>query len=217
MTEASATPEAPTRQRIIDSALRLFAEQGYHGTTVGAIEAAAGLTPRAGGLYKHFPSKEALLEAAMQQRTEAIDHIDEVLQMLPLGDLRAELTLVARYALNEIRAEQQILRIVMKEGDQFPELRREFHERFVRRGYGQAAEWTRRTFARNGIEEPDLMALVAVAFGPIVNFPLMETLFGEPPAGVDEERFVATWVEETLALLRSRGVAEQPEKEEATA
>ena len=46
----------------------------------------------------------------MQQRTEAIDHIDQVMEMLPLGDLRAELTLVARYALNEIRAEQQILR-----------------------------------------------------------------------------------------------------------
>ncbi|MDX6642835.1 MAG: hypothetical protein QOD76_797 [Solirubrobacteraceae bacterium] len=217
MTQTSPPSEAPTRDRIIDAALRLFAERGYHGTTVGEIEAAAGLTPRAGALYKHFPSKEAVLEAAMQQRAEAIDRIDEILAMLPLSDLHAELTLVGRYALHEIRAEQQLLRVVMKEGDHFPELRRAFHERFVRRGYGQAEEWARQTFERHGVDEPDVRALVAVAFGPIVNFPLMETLFGEPPAGVDEERFIATWVDTTLTLLRARGVVDELEKEETTA
>ena len=54
--------EAPTtRERIITEAMRLFAERGYRGTTVGDIEQAAGLAPRAGGLYKHFASKDEVL------------------------------------------------------------------------------------------------------------------------------------------------------------
>jgi AcrR family transcriptional regulator len=33
----------PTRERILDAAMSLFGERGYRGTTVGAIEQAAGL------------------------------------------------------------------------------------------------------------------------------------------------------------------------------
>ena len=47
--------------------MRLFAAQGFRGTTVGEIEAAAGLAPRAGGLYKHFRSKEEVLEAGIDR------------------------------------------------------------------------------------------------------------------------------------------------------
>jgi AcrR family transcriptional regulator len=51
----------PTRQRIIDEAMRLFGEQGYAATTIAQIEAAAGLSPGSGSLYRLFPSKQALL------------------------------------------------------------------------------------------------------------------------------------------------------------
>ena len=53
--------EPTTRERIITEAMRLFAERGYRGTTVGDIEQAAGLSPRAGGLYKHFASKDEVV------------------------------------------------------------------------------------------------------------------------------------------------------------
>jgi AcrR family transcriptional regulator len=211
----TAVSESTTRERIVAAALDLFARQGYHGTSVGEIERAAGLSPRSGALYKHFPSKEAVLEAAMLQRSEAIDHIDDILAMLPLGDLHSELRLLARYALHEIGAEQQILRIIMKEGDQFPELRADFYRRFVRRGYGQAREWTRQTLARHGVEVEDLDALVTAIFGSIIHYPVMSTLFGEPPNGVDEDRFVEAWAQTGLMLLNAMGVTDEARLEEA--
>ena len=61
-TNGRATPD-----RIVDAGLRLFADKGFQGTTVGEIERQAGLTPRAGALYRHFPSKEAVLEAAFER------------------------------------------------------------------------------------------------------------------------------------------------------
>src|SRR5437016_14675758 len=106
-------PMTSTRQRIVDAAVELFARQGYTRTTVGQIEAAAGLTPRAGGFYKHFPSKTAVLEEALQARTERVDRVIAGLDDGPLGDLRAELTMMARVALRELDAERPLLRIVM--------------------------------------------------------------------------------------------------------
>jgi len=57
-----------TREHILDTALRLFTEQGYESTTMRAIAAAAetslGLT------YRYFASKEDLVLALYQRLTE---------------------------------------------------------------------------------------------------------------------------------------------------
>lgn len=47
------------RQRVLDAALRVFAERGYHGTAVPEIAAAAKVGT--GSLYRHFATKEALV------------------------------------------------------------------------------------------------------------------------------------------------------------
>lgn len=50
----------PTRvQAIVAAATKLFNERGFQGTSVRAIAEGAGM--QSGGLYSHFPSKEALL------------------------------------------------------------------------------------------------------------------------------------------------------------
>src|SRR5258705_8311772 len=72
-----------TRERIIDESLRLFAERGYAATSVAEIEAAAGLSPGAGGLYRHFKSKYEVLAAVMNEhatrtRAQVADALTEV-------------------------------------------------------------------------------------------------------------------------------------------
>ena len=52
-------------ERILREAMRLFAERGYERTSVPEIQAAAGLTRGSGAMYKHYPSKEALLHAVL--------------------------------------------------------------------------------------------------------------------------------------------------------
>jgi AcrR family transcriptional regulator len=92
-----------TRERIIDQAMRLFSENGYSGTSITKIEAAAGLTPGAGGIYHHFKSKEALLAAGIERQLARLDALRDIRRVLgPLGDVKAELTLSARYILAEL-------------------------------------------------------------------------------------------------------------------
>ena len=52
-----------TRARILDCAMHLIAEIGYHAATNPAIADAAGLTR--GAMLYHFPTREALVEAAI--------------------------------------------------------------------------------------------------------------------------------------------------------
>ena len=52
-----------TRTRILDTALSLFAEQGYHAVTNAVIAKAARLTR--GAMLYHFPSRETLVTAAI--------------------------------------------------------------------------------------------------------------------------------------------------------
>src|SRR5919204_5875707 len=109
--------EPHTRERIVAEAMRLFAERGFRGTTVGDIERAAGLAPRSGGLYKHFRSKEEVLQAAIELHVSELEAVRSAMELMPLGDLRSELTLTARWGLQELKEEQDLMRVVQKDGD----------------------------------------------------------------------------------------------------
>jgi TetR/AcrR family transcriptional regulator, repressor of fatR-cypB operon len=56
--------EAPKRQAILDAALDLFAERGFHGTAVPLVAQRAGVG--AGTVYRYFASKEALVNELFQ-------------------------------------------------------------------------------------------------------------------------------------------------------
>jgi AcrR family transcriptional regulator len=63
------TPDG-TRGRILHAALALFAEFGFHGTSVRDIAARVGIT--AGSVYAHYPSKEDILAELIRIGHEAL-------------------------------------------------------------------------------------------------------------------------------------------------
>lgn len=208
---------APTRERILDAAVELFGRQGYSGTSVGEIEEAAGLVPRSGALYKHFASKRALLDAAVQRRASVATRASELAKVPLDGDPRAILHELARASLRIVSDDQALLRIVMREGDNFPELRDAFHERIVHRGLATATEWLKLVARRAGTPEFDAEALATVMFGSIINYCVLETLFGHPPRDVSEERFLDAWTDSTLKLLEVNGLVTEDQIKEASA
>jgi AcrR family transcriptional regulator len=195
--------EISTRDRILEAALSLFAEHGFAGTSVGEIEAAAGLSPRSGALYKHFPSKEAVLEAAFAERMEAVDEFNRRLEMAPLDDLRAELTLIARWGLAELRRERSLVRVIMRDGARRPELTQRFYAAIVQRSLALSRAVLDRIASERGLRIPDPDALAAGVHASLVGFSLQQILFGDGFADVDDERFAAAWVATTLAAIES--------------
>jgi AcrR family transcriptional regulator len=61
------------RQQIIGTAADLFAAHGFHGVSVHDIGGACGISGPA--LYKHFPSKQALLAATLTEISQTL--VDE--------------------------------------------------------------------------------------------------------------------------------------------
>ncbi|MDO6618956.1 MULTISPECIES: TetR/AcrR family transcriptional regulator [unclassified Shewanella] len=58
-TVANKKPKVDKKQAILDSALQLFVEQGFHGTSTASIAKKAAVAT--GTLFHHFPSKDDLL------------------------------------------------------------------------------------------------------------------------------------------------------------
>ena len=58
------------RQAILDSALSLFADQGFHGTSVPQIAQKAGVA--AGTIYRYFDGKEAMVNVLYRHWRETV-------------------------------------------------------------------------------------------------------------------------------------------------
>jgi AcrR family transcriptional regulator len=87
------------RHELARTAARLFAERGYHGTSIGDLAEAMGV--QKGSLYAHIDSKQDLLYEATREGAQAFhEALDSVPENLPVTErirlaLRAHLRVVA--------------------------------------------------------------------------------------------------------------------------
>lgn len=62
------TREKNTKERILEEALKLFSQSGYMGTSMNDIAAELGVTKAA--LYKHYKSKQEILESIVERMNQ---------------------------------------------------------------------------------------------------------------------------------------------------
>jgi len=119
---ATATPwersEPPTRRgrdradEILRVSMRLFRERGYHAVGIDEIGAAVGITGPA--LYRHFPSKEALLVAAAW---DSIARVQLALEKASRskGDARQRLAAVIRSMIHTTYDDRDLISVYIRE------------------------------------------------------------------------------------------------------
>ncbi|MGW4641093.1 TetR/AcrR family transcriptional regulator [Sphaerisporangium sp. NPDC004334] len=194
-----------TRERIIDESLRLFAERGYSATSVAEIEAASGLSPGAGGLYRHFRSKYEVLAAAINEHaartrsqvTEALVEVEAVGTSIPIEE---RLDRLCRAGLAKVRDESRLTRVFFRDLSQFPELVAVVREGLLQPMFDAITTWFR-TQPEYADADLDWPAIGAVLGGAVVHYRLFQETVGEPPGRADRDRFVASWVRLSLGLL----------------
>jgi AcrR family transcriptional regulator len=121
------------QQRLLDAALEVFTERGFHGATLEQIAAAAGFTT--GVVYSRFASKAdlflALLESTIEQRIVALRSLDRA----RLADTGAVL---ARSWWDQVRKRPEWMLVVIEfrvHAARVPELNARYaalHDRHVR-------------------------------------------------------------------------------------
>jgi AcrR family transcriptional regulator len=104
----------PGRQRILDTARRLFCARGYERTPVRAISDALGVTKAA--VYYHFKAKDDLLDAIVAPLLHGVDEILGSVAalappVLPVSDRRAFL---GRYV-DELRAHPDVTALLLRD------------------------------------------------------------------------------------------------------
>jgi AcrR family transcriptional regulator len=179
----SATPETQpkTRDRILEAALDLFAEEGFSGTTISEIERRVGLAAGTGSMYRHFPSKEALLQAAVEHEvTRCRAEIAAARAALPQLDDPDEMrALVYEQMLVDFRRFDRLFRLMLSEGDRVPELRE--------------AIWA--AVQRPVKKRPsDADAVEAVAMSALGGYHLFSIMQGRDFNNIDQARFIRTLV-----------------------
>lgn len=165
---------------MIRAAIACFGSKGYAATKLSDIERAAGLAPGSGGTYRHFASKQAILEAVVDAIVGVPD--DELAPPSP------DIEQTAHEQLHYMGAD--MMRIFFRDLDDFPEQRQRIVDRLVTGPYRIVAERIAETNP-----SVDGEAIAAVMLGSLINFRVIEVLIGEGRNGISEDRFVTTWAQ----------------------
>ena len=197
-----------TRDLLIDAGMTLFAAKGFDAAQVGDIEAAAGFVARGGTMYRHFPSKQALLEAALTRHIESVAKFDDLLALLPLADVRSEVQLLGRWLLGELDREELITRVIEKDARRVGHLLDSMRESISETGYRYA-----RAYLDTRLDDDrwDRDALAVLMLGALINLRRSRWTFEKPPLGLDDDRAIATWVDMALAILHAPAALPDPD------
>ena len=170
-----------TRERILDAALELFAEEGFLGTTISAVERKVGLAAGTGSLYRHFASKEELLQAAVEREVARVVAEIEADRAALAADVEGEERLAQDYTqcLRDLRRFDRLVRLALSEGERVPEVRDAISRALAVARKGST--WDR---------DPGLVVAIAALAG----YHLLSAVEGRPFRDMSERRFVETLV-----------------------
>lgn len=193
------TAPARTRERLVVEAMRLFSAKGFEATSVSQIEAAAGLSPGSGALYRHFKSKDALLDAGIDRQLDRRSAMRDIRALFAgLGDLRAELTALGRYLLSVVDEEIQLLQIAARTPPGQSARLDTAYAALIDGLNAELADWLAAWSPT--LPEPDCAVLAALGVNSILGARLPSTLFHQAEGRVADDRYLAEWT----ALLAGR-------------
>lgn len=168
------------RDDALDAALRLFAQQGYTATTTAQIEAAMGLTPGAGGLFRHVKSKQELLEGIIERAYERP-------QDPPKGPFRSAADALAQAVLLDVDRYPDLWRLLLREGRSLPIDMDAVYERLIQPSFDQCIAFLR----QYGGDAADLEARVMTGISALLYLRISQWSYGRTPGGVDEAALIA--------------------------
>ena len=130
-------PPAEKRRQILDAAVRVFAQQGFHATRVSDIADEAGVAY--GLVYHYFNSKEEVLNELFVERWSlliaAIDEADR-----EGGSPRAKLEASAGFIVDSYRHDPELMKVIIVEVTRAANSFGRTHLAEIRRAYDSIAK-----------------------------------------------------------------------------
>jgi TetR/AcrR family fatty acid metabolism transcriptional regulator len=158
------------RDQILDAAAAVFAEHGFHVTTIKDIAKAAEIAD--GTIYNHFANKTALMIGILERLQETLQPDASELPP-PNADLRDALRVFLSYPLKALHEDHfELFRIVMSEIMVNDDLRNQYRERIHAPTLEMAQPYFRQLAAQHSLDparaDVVLRSASALVFGFII-------------------------------------------------
>jgi len=183
--------EEARRAQILEAALRVFVRDGFHSAPVDAIAREAGIAK--GTIYLYFPTKEAVLQAAIE-RFSLLPVIEESLgKLVEIPPQQAIPALVA-LLWQRLKERAPVFRMMLGLGGMLqPGNARLFLERVVLPGNRMLAEYLDHCVARGALRPIDTFVAARSLLGSLLTFVLsQEVLGGAELRPIDDAAIVET-------------------------
>jgi AcrR family transcriptional regulator len=189
------------RRAILDAALAVFTEAGYAGARMQDVAVRAGVAK--GTLYLYFEDKAALFEGLVREATNPILGAMEARLAGFDGSTRDFITVLFAHLTSEAvhSPRRHIVRLLMGEGERFPELAEFYYREVVARGLNLLREVNARALARGEITSDAGMRFPQLMIAPMLVALLWEGTF-QRLAPLDTRGMLEAHVE---VLLRGLG------------
>ncbi len=182
-----------TKERILESALRLFSKKGYLCATTREIAKEAGVAEIT--LFRHFPSKEMLLEDVLKNYS----FLPELKHILPeISHLKYEdaLFIIIRSFLNSLFLRKDITKIMKSEILTHPEKVTKFFQPFLDELYDTIASYFEEMQKKGLLREFDTRLGGRALLGMIFSyFEVEEFIFQRQSSQEDYEKTIKEFID----------------------
>jgi AcrR family transcriptional regulator len=120
--------QLPTRERILETALRLFSGKGYLGATTKEISAESGVAEVT--LFRHFPSKESLFKEVLSNYT-FLPTLKGIMPSVEAMHYEKALAEIARRFIETLRLRKDLVKIMHSECHLYPETIKSLQHTFL--------------------------------------------------------------------------------------
>jgi AcrR family transcriptional regulator len=164
------------RNQILDAATKVFAEKGFHPTTIKDIAREAGIAD--GTIYIYFENKTALMLGILDRMNES-ERRDVDLSQLTEGDFRSLMKAYLRHRLMVLKADNfEIFRVVVSEILVNKELRELYYQKIVEPTFILAEKYFKQ-LAEQRIIKPTNIGLTMRAISGMVLGLSLEYIIGD--------------------------------------
>lgn len=195
------------KQQLIETAIRLFSEQGFDGTTTHQIANAAGINEAI--IFRHFKSKEELYWAVVSSRVSAARKKRKLYEFLDgenhgsNRDDREALAAVATRLLDRSKDDAQLTRLLIFSSLKNPELSEDFFRTYVAEQFELLSRFFRKGIKQGRFRNIDPDVAARGFLGMVVYHYLIKELFG----GKRYLRFDSRVLGEQLADMWLNGIS----------
>jgi AcrR family transcriptional regulator len=166
-----------TRRLVLEAASCEFRSKGYAATSMTDVAQRAGVSTKT--MYRLIPTKADLLRGVVSERIGRflLDFDADALDALPLAEA-LERMLLAYGKLTLDGETVEMTRLVLTEGDRFPEVAAAFYETAVVRTCEAMSAWLRRQCERGLIALDDVPAAAGMLRGMMIMEPQRAIMLG---------------------------------------